>query len=69
MSIDRCVKCGWFVDTDMYPEAYDYNEDENCHCESCNDKLIEAAWQREQDANMADPPIAPNPYPLSVRGQ
>ena len=62
MSLDRCSKCGDFVDTDEHPEAYIYKastlsrpkhmRDHECVCSSCQNNMIENMteedWERLQ---------------------
>jgi hypothetical protein len=62
MSMDRC-KCGDFVDTDEFPEAYVLTADSigrpahqqthECLCYQCRESLMERITEQEWEARTA----------------
>lgn len=53
MSLDRCKTCERIVDTDAFPEFYDFSylvNDMGGYCESCRDDIYDT-FTPEQIAN------------------
>ena len=51
MSMDRCVKCGDLVDTDDFPEFYDFAylvDDMGGHCEPCREAIYDKMTDEQQ---------------------
>ena len=52
MSIDTCTTCGDLVDTDDFPEFYDFSytikKGYGGHCESCRDDIYDAMTEAQQ---------------------
>ena len=59
MSMDKC-KCGEFVDTDEFPEAYlltaasigkpKHQQDHECVCSSCQENMIQNLTEEDWEA-------------------
>ena len=52
MSMDRCTHCGEIVDTDDFPEFYDFTyrtpKGYGGHCEGCRNDIYESMTPAEQ---------------------
>lgn len=49
--MDRCTKCGELVDTDDFPEFYDFAykvNDMGGYCEDCRNAIYDAMTEAEQ---------------------